>query len=187
MIDAFRWKRNGILGWGFMGLSGWRKDAVTGTPHLDLHYELYTRRDVAAVRIIYRLKERGDPLEYDIRLQTTQPPRAGIRWWFLCSLASTARRAAAACRSYICRSTHSSSVVGIAMSLTYETRRQDAWTRLINKVVEIRVCLGGSSSLAEEFPAKSPGMQQGTYQRLREQIEGTQDKFFGPCGGRKTK
>ena len=25
-----------------MGLSGWRKDAVTGTPHLDLHYELYT-------------------------------------------------------------------------------------------------------------------------------------------------
>ena len=62
-----------MLGWGLMGLSEWRKDAVAGTPHLDLHYELYTRRDVPAVRIVYGITERGNPLEYDTRLQTTQP------------------------------------------------------------------------------------------------------------------
>jgi hypothetical protein len=41
-IDASRSMRQGILAWGLMGLSAWTKDAVTGEPPLELHYELYT-------------------------------------------------------------------------------------------------------------------------------------------------
>jgi len=55
--------RKRILGLGFMGLSGWRNDAVTGTAPLDLHYELYTQRCIPAARVIYRLTERGEPLQ----------------------------------------------------------------------------------------------------------------------------
>jgi len=41
-------------------------------PRVDLQYELYTRRDVTAIRITSQLRERGEPLQYDIRLRTTQ-------------------------------------------------------------------------------------------------------------------
>jgi hypothetical protein len=63
--------------------------------------------------------------------------------------------------------------------LTYESRRQDAWTRKTGKAEKIRVRLGGSPSLAEAFPAKPRGMWQRTYERLREQVEEAEDKFFG--------
>ena len=187
VIDAMRWMRQGILGWGFIGLSGWRNDAVTGTPPVELHFELYTRRDVPAVRIIYRLTERGEPLECDIRLQTRQPQHGGIRWWFTCPLVINGRPCGRRvqklflppnARQFGCRHCY---------NLTYESRRLDAWTRRISKAQEIRVRLGGGPSLAEEFPARPQGMWRRTYERLRKQVEEAEDEFFGRSGGRGAK
>ena len=41
--------------------------------------------DAAWVRLIYTVN--GHPMDYRIRLVTTQPTYGGRRWWFLCPLA----------------------------------------------------------------------------------------------------
>jgi len=86
IIDATRWVRLEILGYRWMGLAGWRSDAVAGGMPLDLHCQTYTRRDGPAVRLNYRLKGATELLEYDIRLQITDSARGGVRWWFLCPI-----------------------------------------------------------------------------------------------------
>jgi hypothetical protein len=52
----------------------------------------------------------------------------------------------------------------------------------MRRAEKARVKLGGSPSLAGEFPARPKGMSQRVYERLRAEDEEARDKFFGRRG-----
>jgi hypothetical protein len=84
IVDSRRWVRLGILGPLYVGQRGWSGKAVTGVLPLQLHYELFDRRDGPAMRVSYALP--NEQMYYEIGMQTTQPRLGGVLWWFKCPL-----------------------------------------------------------------------------------------------------
>ena len=61
--------------------------------------------------------------------------------------------------------------------LGYESQNKDARMRAISKSQRIRRRLGGSPSVHEPFPEKPPKMWERTYNRLRDQAIGAENKY----------
>jgi hypothetical protein len=67
------------------GSWGWTWEGETA-PHATIGYEASLRDpDAAWLRLHYRAS--GEPVDYRVRLVTTQPTYGGRRWWFVCPLA----------------------------------------------------------------------------------------------------
>src|SRR5262245_36945468 len=137
-LDANRWAREGVLKAGVLTTGSWRWTYSCGR-ECSVSYEVSTL-DLSrpALRLWYTVRAgtpEAEAVNCHVRLAATQPRFGGLRWWFLCPLASggraCARRAVKLCLPpgavyFGCRHCH---------DLTYtscqESRKHDALYRLM--------------------------------------------------------
>jgi hypothetical protein len=103
-------------------------------------------------------------LEYLVNIEWTQCNYGGSRPWFRCPAKGCGRRVAVLYGGVIfaCRQCH---------SLSYDSQKESAYNRALNRAQAIREKLGGSRNVAENFPLKPKGMHWRTYERLRSDAE----------------
>ena len=119
-------------------------------------------------RLQYRYRSFGDDwtdVEQRIPIDWSPCRFGGERPWFVCSVASNGvycgRRVTklyGAGRLFACRHCY---------GLAYTSKQESAHHRGLWKSQKIRMQLGGSPSMLDEFPYKPKGMHWRTYQRLR--------------------
>jgi hypothetical protein len=175
--------RQGFLGRDRLSEGSWLFcDPASGQVLSTIDYEVSTMDwDHPEMRLRHKPAKSGEPVEYRVRLQTTEPAWGGVRWWFTCPLVCDGlpceRRVQKLFlppgrRYFGCRHCY---------DLTYESRRHNVYNRLLFKIQAIRRRLGGSADLTEPFPEKPRGMWWKTYRRLRAQcafVETRTDDVF---------
>lgn len=112
-------------------------------------------------------------MEYQVQLEWTPCHYGGTRAWFRCPAAGCGRRVAVLYggRIFACRHCH---------QLAYDSQNQTVHSRALGRTQAIRMKLGGSPSLLEDFPGKPKGMHWRTYYRLRAQADEAEDRSWPP-------
>ena len=121
-----------------------------------------------SVTLKYRSRSYGEDwsdVEQRIAVAWTPCRFGGERPWFVCSVRSNGvdcgRRVTklySAGRLFACRKCY---------RLTYASQQESVLHRGLGKSQKIRMRLGGSPNMSEEFPDKPKGMHWRTYERLR--------------------
>ena len=121
-----------------------------------------------AVTLKYRIRSRGEgwnDVEQRVAIEWTAGRFGGERPWFACSVAANreycGRRVTklyGAGRLFACRHCY---------RLVYASQQESSHQRGLGKSQKIRMRLGGSVSMLEEFPDKPKGMHWRTYERWR--------------------
>jgi hypothetical protein len=161
-IDVRRWHREGRLRAGQYVSYSWE---YNGEPFGGIS----VRTEWNVVVLIYRCRIWGatewKPNEQRVPITWTPCHLGGRRPWFVCSVYSAAgycgRRVAILYGTgelFACRRCY-----GLAYASQHEAVRH----RGLGKAWKIRMQLGGSPNVLEEFPDKPKGMHWGTYDRLR--------------------
>ena len=157
-----RWHREGRLRPGLFFSWSW---TCNGEPFGDIK----VRTEADAVVLVYRMRNRGDAewksVEQRVPITWTACHLGGSRPWFICSVHSNGRycgrRVAVlyiAGELFACRRCY---------GLAYASQREALHHRGVGKAQKIRMRLGGSPNMFEEFPDKPKGMHWRTYDRLR--------------------
>ena len=96
---------------------------------------------------------------YDVSYDFTRCNDGGERRWFVCPAQGCGRRVAILYLGgiFVCRH---------CLDLSYESQREQPYGRALRRAQAIRMKLGGSGSMADEFPEKPKGMHWRTYSRL---------------------
>ncbi len=97
--------------------------------------------------------------EYPIFLDRTPCNYGGERVWFLCPARGCSRRVAVVYGGSIFACRH-------CYQLAYDSQREAGYSRALSRAQAIRMKLGGSPNMAEDFPDKPKGMHWRTYDRL---------------------
>jgi hypothetical protein len=130
-----------------------------------------------SVTLMYRHRSYGDEewtkAEYPVSLEWTRCNFGGERAWFLCPRPGCGRRVAKLWGGvmFYCRQCY---------NLAYESQNETAHDRELRKHQAIRMKLGGSGSLAEDFPHKPKGMHWQTYWRLCRKAEEAESRSWPP-------
>jgi hypothetical protein len=169
-LDIADWRREGLLqpGTRRSGFWGWR-DVGTGNVMHRIGYGIDIRVDPHA-RLAYEVPRTGECMNYRLDLVCTCPNYGGQRWWFVCpGLVSGAcgRRVrklylASGEEYFGCRR---------CCDLRYASQREDYAHRAMSKAQAIRVRLGGSAAMVDEFPPKPKRMWWKTYRLLQARSE----------------
>jgi hypothetical protein len=168
-LDVLDWFRAGLLqpGTRRSGLWGWR-EAVTGNVMYRIGYCVDIRVDPHA-RLAYKIPT-GEYLDYRLDLVSTWPKYGGRRWWFACP-----GLGAGACRRRVRKLYLAPGQKYFACrrccDLRYASRREDYAHRALSKAQAIRMRLGGSAAMHQEFPPKPKRMRWKTYRLLRARSE----------------
>jgi hypothetical protein len=143
----------------------------------DVFATIQVRADFNCVVLMYNHRAYGNSewtkAEYTVWLEWTRCHFGGERAWFLCPHAGCGRRVAILWGGTIfyCRQCY---------NLAYESQNETAHDRALRKYQAIRMKLGGSGSLAEDFPDKPRGMHWKTYQRLCSKAEDAEGRSWPP-------
>jgi len=94
--------------------------------------------------------------DYPVGIDWTRCHYGGERAWFLCPARNCGRRVAILYGGgiFACRNCY---------RLAYESQTESPAYRALSRTQNIRVRLGGSGSMAEEFPNRPKGMHRKTY------------------------
>jgi hypothetical protein len=154
-LDVRRLQRDGLLERRFAFNWQWSR-------HGDPVGNINLRPEEDRIVLSYRHQRAGqdwESKEYPVQLERTSCHYGGERAWFLCPARGCRRRVAIlygggifACRDCYC--------------LAYESQTESPAYRALSRTQNIRVRLGGSGSLAEDFPNKPKGMHWKSYLRL---------------------
>lgn len=111
--------------------------------------------------------------EYPICLDRTPCNYGGERVWFLCPAPGCGRRVSVLYGGgiFACRHCH---------HLAYESQRETPYDRALRRSQAVRIKLGGSGSLTEDFPLKPKGMHSLTYWRYVREAEGAYSRSISP-------
>jgi hypothetical protein len=161
-IDARHWHREGRLRAGQYFSCSW---TCAGEPSGSIN--VHTEWD--AVILMYRSRSWGatewKSVEQRVPITWTACHLGGRRPWFVCSVYSggtyCGRRVAVlycAGELFACRRCY---------GLAYASQQEALHHRGLGKAQKIRMQLGGSANMFEDFPDKPKGMQWRTYGRLR--------------------
>jgi hypothetical protein len=169
-LDIADWRREGLLrpGTRRSGLWGWR-EVGTGKVIRDIGYGVEIRVDPHA-RLAYEVPRTGEYVNYRLDLVCTCPNYGGQRWWFVCPglvLEACGRRVrklylAPGEKYFACRR---------CCDLCYASQHEDYAHRALSKAQAIRVRLGGSAAMVDEFPPKPKRMRWKTYRLLQARSE----------------
>jgi hypothetical protein len=176
-IDVLDWYRRGYLQFPRWFSWAWTQD---GERVASINVE--SRRE--AVTLKYRSRSYGgdwSDVEQRIPIVWSSCRFGGERPWFVCSVASNGvycgRRVIklyGAWRLFACRHCY---------RLAYSSQQESAHQRGLWKSQKIRMRLGGSASMLDEFPAKPKGMHWRTYDRLRRCHDAAEERStFGLIG-----
>ena len=160
-IDVLEWHRRGYLGSSRRFSWAWTRD---GERVASINVD--TQRH--AVTLKYRSRSHGEgwsDVEQRVAIQWTSCRLGGERAWFACSVAANGvycgRRVSklyGAGRLFACRHCY---------RLAYASQQESAHQRGLGKSQKIRMQLGGSANMLEEFPDMPKGMHRRTYERWR--------------------
>jgi hypothetical protein len=161
-VDVRRWHREGRLRAGQSFSCSW---TCGGEPWgtISVHAEC------DAVVLIYRARSwattEWKSIEQRVPITWTACHLGGRRPWFVCSVRSNGRycgrRVAmlyGASELFACRRCY---------GLAYASQQESVHHRAIGKAQKIRMRLGGSANMLDDFPDKRNGMHWRTYERLR--------------------
>src|SRR6478736_2886548 len=158
-IDVLEWHRRGYL-----RSSGWFSCAWTRDGERLASINVQAQRD--AVTLKYRSRSYGEhwsDVEQRVAIKWTPCRFGGERPWFVCPVAANGvycRRSVTklyrAGRLFACRHCY---------RLAYASQQESAHRRGLGKSQKIRMRLGGSPNMLEEFPDKPKGMHWRTYER----------------------
>jgi hypothetical protein len=139
-------------------------------------------QEIASIRFIvgfdditfsYRVHDRArgnseDVLEPVLLLRTAQP-LGGERLWFACPRCCRRCAVLYGGRRFLCRH---------CVGASYASQNEGAHDRLLRRVQQIRLRLGGSASAIEPFPSKPKGMHQKSYDRLVRKCEALEEAMW---------
>lgn len=111
--------------------------------------------------------------EYPVWLDWTPCNYGGQRAWFLCPASGCGRRVATLYLGSIAACRH-------CYGLVYDSQNETKWDRALRRCQNIREKLGGSGSLAEDFPPKPKGMHWRIYERLAEAADDAENQCWPP-------
>ena len=97
----------------------------------------------------------------------------GERVWFLCPARGCSRRVAVVYGGSIFACRH-------CYQLAYDSQREAPYSRALSRAQAIRMKLGGSPNMAEDFPDKPKGMHWRTYDLLCREAEDAQNRSCPP-------
>jgi hypothetical protein len=169
-IDVRRWHRDGSLAAGQRFTTSWSQgDKPVGS--------ISVRTEADAVVLMFRWRSRTDsewkPVDQRISITWTHCHLGGQRPWFICP---SCERSAALLYSvaglFICRQCN---------GLAYRSQRALPRHRSMSRARKIRLKLGGSASVDDEFPERPKGMHRKTYNRLRRSYERFDGEFSSGC------
>ena len=166
-VDVRRWRRDGYFPGPRRFSWQWMRD---GEPTGNISVFI---QDRFTVKFSYRIRIYGEgdweQVEQTIPVTWTQCHFGGERPWFVCSVYRNGvycgRRVAklyGAGKLFACRRCY---------DLAYQSQNEAPDGRLTLKAQRIRMKLGGSPSIMDEFPEKPKGMHWHTYNRLRDEAE----------------
>jgi hypothetical protein len=130
-----------------------------------------------SVVLSYRHKSHGSDdwksENYPVYLDRTLCNYGGKRVWFQCPAVGCGRRVAVLYGGgiFACRHCH---------RLAYESQREQPHGRALRRTQAIRMKLGGSSSMADDFPQKPKGMHWQTYWRYVQKVEDANARSIPP-------
>jgi hypothetical protein len=161
-VDVRRWHREGRLRAGRYFSCSW---TCGGEPSGSIN----VRAECDAVVLIYRAQSWGSSewksIEQRVPITWTACHLGGQRPWFVCSVYSggryCGRRVAVlygAGELFACRRCY---------GLAYASQQESALHRGLGKAQKIRMGLGGSANIFDDFPDKPKRMHWRTYERLR--------------------
>lgn len=160
-IDVLDWHRRGYLRMAQEFSWTWTRDGERVA-------WINVQSDHNRVCLEYRVRSHGEDwsdVEQLVAIEWAPCRFGGERPWFLCSVVSSGvccgrsvTRLYGAGRLFACR--HCS-------QLAYASQQEAARWRGIGKAQKIRMRLGGSPNMLEEFPDKPKGMHWRTYERRR--------------------
>jgi|SRR5581483_4938079 len=176
-INVLDWHQRGYLQFPRWFSWAWTQDGE-GVASINVE----SRR--GSVTLKYRSRSCGGDwcdVEHCIPIVWSSCRFGGERPWFLCSVASNGvycgRRVIklyGAGRLFACRRCY---------RLTYTSQQESAHQRGLWKSQKIRMKLGGSASMLDDFPDKPKGMHWGTYDRLRRRHDAAEERStFGLIG-----
>lgn len=168
-IDVNRWNRERIFDkpgytttWAWSNSQG-KRVASIGLTVLDQGVELfYTSTPFGG---------QPEDIRYQVRLDYSSCNYGGLRPWFICP--SCGRRVAKLfCRGgyFLCRHCH---------QLAYQSQSENRTFRVLRKVQNKRIRLGGSVSTLEPLPGRPKGMHWKTYRRRRNELECLENLMWG--------
>lgn len=164
-----RWmRRRGFLRAGSRSSVNWSRNG-------EVFASIQVRADFNRVVLSYSHRSCGDDEwtkeEYSVWLEWTRCYFGGERAWFLCPRPGCGRRVATLWGGamFYCRHCY---------NLAYISQNETAHDRALRKHQAIRMKLGGSGSLADDFPDKPKGMHWRTYNRLAAQAEDAEDRSW---------
>ena len=160
-IDVLEWHRIGYL-----RSPGWFSYARTRGGEREASINVQAQRH--AVTLKYRIRSYGEDwsdVEQRVPIAWTPCRFGGERPWFVCSVTAngvycgrSVTKLYGAGRLFACRDCY---------RLAYASQQESAHRRGRGKSQKIRMRLGGSPNMLEEFPGKPKGMHWRTYERWR--------------------
>ncbi|HPQ44243.1 MAG TPA: hypothetical protein PKZ42_08435 [Syntrophales bacterium] len=158
-IDIRKLKKEGNLRPNAVGIRTWPR---YGKTIATLHFRMGQDRMV----LFYRRRLKNDlweTIQQTIFFAWIPCTYGGQRTWFLCPQCNKRVTSLYADKKqFLCRH---------CCNLTYISRNQEPYERLMEKARAIRKRLGGGGNLAEYFPEKPKYMHWKTYLRLQEKAE----------------
>ncbi len=166
-IDIRCWQREGLLEPRGIFNSQWLHDG-------EVISSITARAELGRVILTYRHRSNDQDWrneDYPVLLEWTRCNFGGKRAWFICPARGCGRRVAILYGGAIfaCRHCH---------QLAYDTQNQTVHSRALGRTQAIRMKLGGSPSLIEDFPLKPKGMQWRTYERLKREAADAEDLYW---------
>jgi hypothetical protein len=160
-VDVRYLHREGLLNAGrWFSLRWSRADRETGSIRIAVEGNDQPQR----VLLLYRHRigpgDEWEDVQEPVALEWTACNFGGERPWFVCPGAGCVRRVALLYgleRYFLCRHCY---------DLVYESQRDNAMYRALQKAQSIRKRLGGSANMTKPFREKPKGMHWKTYERL---------------------
>ena len=168
-IDVRRWQRDGLLESSEAFRWQWSHNG-------EVVAWISVRAQDGCVNLTYRHRSHSHDWkteDYPVLLEWTPCNFGGKRAWFICPVVGCGRRVAILYGGGIFACRH-------CYQLTYNSQNEPPHSRALGRTQAIRMKLGGSPSLLEDFPAKPKGMHWSTYNRLRLRAEENESRSWSP-------
>lgn len=171
-IDIAGFARKNLLRPGVTGIWQWHSE---GQVTAYINFEVV---DNGCMTLDYRIRPYGgewEDVSQTVLLCYTPMHYGGERPWFMCPNCDRRCRKLYGGSQFYCRKCH---------GLSYQSQRARPEDHLLDRAQALRLRLGGSANMMEQFPARPRGMHRRTYERLRAEGQAIESALYGAMAER---